>query len=1178
MKGDFSKLDFNPADNFTGVLYQQGRVFSDQDGNAEAQIEGHLRTALAQDAIGSNVAAVPAAVADSFKVTEAASDGTNVTVTFKPGRVWADGVPLQAGGTADLVLQAPYFGPPIQNPMLAVSSIAAGVRDAVILEVWEEAFSAYQDPAQLIEPALGGVDTTERVKVQFGLKLLRLGPGDDCGNLADRLADDFDAKGKLTVSPSASATITGDCPVAVGGGYNGFEHFLYRIEIATPTTTGARFKWSQFNGGLVGRGVFTSTGATTGTVDIRANNQMINHCGLPGFYLEALKYDSVLGHWHVVFSADATLPQNDTLSLTNTNGTWPASAPNTAFFRLWNGIEYIGNFPIPSGSAEPNELVTGLGIRLAFDATATGNYTAGDYWTFPVRASGANVDAAWIAANWPNNAAPDGIHYHRAPLAILNWNDDAPVTITAPGQISDCRRVFQPLTKRDSCCTYTVGDGLASFGGFDTIQDAINALPVTGGTICVLPGSYTENLIIDGKNNVTIRGCGLRSKVLSDLPSSGGTAQPVITISGALNTRIESLALFAHSTGVGVFLSEKPEAHHTLLRDLFISASTRSAIDARGGTFLTIEHCRILMNDTSSPWPGIFVIGEDMLIERNTIQIAPRDFGSAAPVANNGFNTSIGTAGRGGLQIGGTSERVRVVNNLIKGGIGNGITLGTLRQIDDDDGDGVVIGWPIDPFDPCDPCNPGDGYVPPGGADPEFPGFESAGTLYDILIERNRILSMGMNGIGVVAFFSLAQQDEFISVDGLRILGNEIRNCLRRPIAAIPSHMQNAMGYGGISLADVENLVINHNKIEDNGPSHIEPVCGVFVLHGEGIDISDNRILNNGAKILEPSASAKGGRRGGINIVLAITPTVPTTINNKPVPIDNGVPAAKIHDNIVSQPVGRALWLSALGPVSVMDNHFTSQGLAGTPSLVAATVYIQNLGMSNEFFSQLTNYSGAASYSAYTRANSNSVYTGNVNNSDATDSVSNSEYMEIGGNSGPQNIYSAPTIDASGIGVLMAGMPGLDDKLAGSYLANGSVHFNDNRVDLNLLETGMGVALSSIAIFSLDDVGFADNQCSCNLLDDYVFVHTILFGISVRMADNRLKEGMPNALYSGMTIGFFNATTNNQSTHCLLVYGLIPALKVDSGNKALVQAFSDNYCDQGKNGLSNAGFMKGVSL
>ena len=40
-------------------------------------------------------------------------------------------------------------------------SIAAGIRDAVVLEAWEEAYSAYQDPVNLLEPALGGVVVVE---------------------------------------------------------------------------------------------------------------------------------------------------------------------------------------------------------------------------------------------------------------------------------------------------------------------------------------------------------------------------------------------------------------------------------------------------------------------------------------------------------------------------------------------------------------------------------------------------------------------------------------------------------------------------------------------------------------------------------------------------------------------------------------------------------------------------------------------------------------------------------------------------------------------------------------------------------------------------------------------------------------------------------------------------------
>ncbi len=503
MKGDFSKLDFNPADNFTGVLYQQGRVFVDTDGTAETLIDNHLRTTLAKDAIGPLVAAVPAAAPNSFKIVQAQATASDVTVTIEPGHLWADGIPLALASTVDVALKATYLGPPIESPQPSPSSITAATRDAVILEVWEEAFNAFQDPLHLIEPALGGVDTTERVKASYALKLLRLNAGEDCTNISDRLTDNFSAKGHLTVTPAAAMTITGDCPIDAGGGYSGFEHFLYRVEIAEPDSGGnARFKWSQFNGGLVGRGEFTSTGGTTATVAIKANNQMINHCGLTSFYLEALKYDAQYGHWRVVFTAAATLPQDDLLSLTNTSGTWPATTPSTAFFRLWNGIALVSAFPIPGGGATANPLKDG--IQLAFDAPASGKYTPGDYWTFPARAAGSGVDAAWVAANWPNSAPPQGVHYHRVPLGVLNWSGPPTVTITAAAdEIEDCRRVFDPLTDLRGCCI-EVKPGEDIHGALKKIFDA------GGGCLCLMPGDHTLTKPIDltGKNSIRISGFG----------------------------------------------------------------------------------------------------------------------------------------------------------------------------------------------------------------------------------------------------------------------------------------------------------------------------------------------------------------------------------------------------------------------------------------------------------------------------------------------------------------------------------------------------------------------------------------------------------------------------------------------------------------------------------------------
>ena len=91
--------------------------------------------------------------------------------------------------------------------------------------------------------------------------------------------------------------------------------------------------------------------------------------------------------------------------------------------------------------------------------------------------------------------------------------------------------------------------------------------------------------------------------------------------------------------------------------------------------------------------------------------------------------------------------------------------------------------------DPCTPCRPGDSTIPinEGGGT----RTESAGDLHEILIERNRIFNMGLNGIGVVGFFDLrgtnalstSGQSLVVTVEDLHILGNTIRLCLNRPFS-----------------------------------------------------------------------------------------------------------------------------------------------------------------------------------------------------------------------------------------------------------------------------------------------------------------------------------------------------------------------------------------------------------
>ena len=1143
MKGDFSKWQFDPNKNFNGVLHQQGRVLLDSDWNAQTRITNNWQDTAGKDIVGAGVAAIPADEPDGFKVNAAEVDANNrVKITVMPGRAWADGLLVYLNGETEVFRIATYLQPPIQDPPFDESSIGAGIRDAVILEVWREAINGFQIPETLIEPALGGPDTTERAHTAMAFKLLRLTDGESCDNIRDKLKDDFSQKGKLTVTLQPTTTTAGDCPVVEGGGYTGFEHNLYRIEIAHVDSGDAMFKWSQFNGGLVGRGIFD---VVNNKVTITANLQAIITSGLTEFYLEAVEYDPVppatlgLGHWKATYGARVTLNSDNQLDLPNAPifGSIPASS-NSVFFRLWNDIRPITDFPKVTAPTAPNELRDG--IRLEFEPVAGANYVPGDYWTFSVRAGEIKNNDILIGKDSGGTITgepPEGIHYHRVPLAILNWNANR--NITAPDQIEDCRHIFQPLTKLATCCTYKVGDGKHSYGDFDSIQEAIDQLPATGGEVCVLPGEYTENILVDNRVNITIRGCGERSKIISGIPDEEfGTANPVIHVRDSQDICIEFLAIVADNTGIGILLEGSPPPQVVVgnttvegplllreitLTDLHISAATQSAIEAHIGQFITIRECHIEMSDVAGAWPGIFFVGEDGLIENNVIRVkSARE--EAAGIAIEGIQAS---AGLGGLQLGGTSERIRVINNLIQGGIGNGIILGSMQIIDEAGNDvGGFIGWVVNADDPCSPCKPGDVFIPPRGAEDEGGTRQvSAGDLYEIYIERNRILDMGLNGIGVIGFFNLDAADEFISVERLTITGNEIRHCLQRPLSDTPPAMINSMGYGGISLADVEYLVVWDNIIEDNGPNHLEPICGIFILHGEGIDISRNRILNNGVKTNQPANSAKVGRRGGINVVFGVAPTVPVTIGRQQFPEQDGVPAIKVHDNIVSVPLGQALSLTALGPVSVVGNQFISHGMIlqrnpPSPTFFASTVAIMNLGVSNEFYWQLLAF--------------NALRAGHVKPATSATVTGSTVFI-------PQ--------------------PGIDDLRFGQYLANGNVLFSNNQCVLDLLETGQSLSMSSIVILSLDDVGFHNNQCDCSLLDDLVLSQVILFGLSVRMSDNRLKEGIFNALYSAITFGYMNATTNNQTTHCIIVSGL-SNLKVDTGNKVFLQIFGkDDYCN-----------------
>ena len=694
MKGDFSWIDYRPAENYTGVLEQQGRVRLDRDGIAAQEIGRNLRNLMCRDTFGPGRDAVPAEANQSLRVTSASTDGNTVSITMQPGRAWVDGIPLLVPNAQ--TLDAPYLAPPLQ-PETDPSSIAAGIRDAVVLEVFEDSFSGFQEPTTLLEPALGGVDTTQRVKVFHRLALRRLADDEDCGTIGPSLLDDPSDIGRLTATPSPTIAIAGDCPVEAGGGYTGDGHRLICVEIAPQQPSGPRFTWSRFGGGLVGRGRFDPVASE---ISVSHNMPMIAAANVAGFHLQALAPEPGTGIWIVRFEATVSFTDG-VLAVSDPIGSWPAAPGEDAFFRIWDGVESIGDF-----TAGPTDLADG--IRLQFDPIVNGgeNYRPGDRWQFTARAAGTSFDPS----QWPQNALPMAVRYHRAALAILSWTSPPPDSLLAPAQIEDCRDTFPPLSDPHCCCTITVGDGRTTHGDTDSIEQALDRLSASGGQICLMPGVHEANAVIRDRADIRITGCGKHTRVT---PRTGNREEPIFRVIDSECITIDSMDMISLSgTAILGESSDDDALRQLVIRDTRILACVR-AIQIEGGTECVISRNRIRMLDKNGAGVAIYMTGEDGRIEDNDIGVVPASTTPVPPddeddddtpddpndpcanpdliYGNFGFFVGFvefvfGFAlsgivpppyrALGGIQIGSDAQRIGVIDNRILGGAGNGVTLG----------------------------------------------------------------------------------------------------------------------------------------------------------------------------------------------------------------------------------------------------------------------------------------------------------------------------------------------------------------------------------------------------------------------------------------------------------------------------------------------------------------------
>jgi hypothetical protein len=208
---------------------QQGRVHLDADWNEMARLAAHRWTTQADDTFGP--AAVPRLTTpNGFAITAAAT--TPADLLIGAGRCYVDGLQAELfpnetfGGKAISYLNQPFLpGPP---PPITVSGL-------VFLDVWEREVTAVEVAPALLDPALGGVDTTTRLQTVWQVKLLTADPtSTNPVSCSTDLNAVFPAsEGIISTLANAPVAPTDPCILPDQGGYRGIENRLYRVQIHT---------------------------------------------------------------------------------------------------------------------------------------------------------------------------------------------------------------------------------------------------------------------------------------------------------------------------------------------------------------------------------------------------------------------------------------------------------------------------------------------------------------------------------------------------------------------------------------------------------------------------------------------------------------------------------------------------------------------------------------------------------------------------------------------------------------------------------------------------------------------------------------------------------------------------------------------------------------------------------
>jgi hypothetical protein len=937
VSGDYSRNTFDPKRLFSSVLMQQGRVALDQDWNEScAIIERNLRASIV-DTIGRAV--VPQETPNGFKITAAVVGGKK-TLTMGRGRIYVHGLLAENFGAPPLTFDLATLdadGKPsgVMGELIGSDSIAFDKQPfyfgdqlpasdgphLVYLDAWSREVTAIEDE-RLLEPALGGVDTTARVQTVWQVRVLANVGNVDCGT-----ADAKIPKWSQLIQPSAARLSSrpllvvdpdDPCLLPPKPGYRGLENQLYRVEIHAAGAAGtATFKWSRDNATVATNVVEMPDAATLVVASVgrdsvlrfsvgnwvEITNDLREFAGLPGDMRKIASVDDVTRRITFAANVSADLMNNDpkVLQAVHTRlKRWDQSG----IVKDTNGKQLVnlntasqGTIPVPTDGA-PIVLENGIEITFSFDP-AGGSMRSGDFWTVATRTADASVEVL-------DKAPPRGIHHHYCRLAVVKF----------PNTATDCRVLWPPQFGDAGCgCTVCVTPESHSTGTLTIYQAVDTVKKQGGGTVCLDAGFYNladKPVVVDGAQSVTIVGQGAGTILWY---TGQGAA---IDIRNSIWVRVESFSVVL-----------PPVVRFTPAT----TAGGGSGFLLQNAAAVTVDRCVVLQyGGGQGGEPAIRLSGVllGVTISENAL-FAPQGIaaGAAQVKQSRGYLMTLNLVLRDnvlacaekGISLEGTSIHVSdtsVAGNTIYGCSEGGIVatgtvsppgrLDIARNLLYTTGDGIVIGTSATRIGEND--------------------IQSASALG----KDGIALVGGVDGIGL-------QDCEIIGnrITDIRGGGIAVRNRIRS--AMIKQNILRRCGEGIVmdpaSSADV--LVIDNNQLSDTGPTTNawqDPVAAVRAINVEHLRVGANQIgglaknLLNGPMVIGIDAvGCRGVAIDGNNLdeIGADSSLVPTTA----IRVQQPAVTVQITNNVVRRsPPNPAQTQSRWN--ALLINDLSSTGTTGT--------------------------------------------------------------------------------------------------------------------------------------------------------------------------------------------------------------------------------------------------------